>query len=110
MAVLALFAKGKTRLYDIGHARVKESDRISDLRKELLKIGAIIKETASSMVIVPQKEYKNNCVLDPHHDHRLAMAFCVLGTKIGVRIKNIECTHKSYPDFVSDFKEIGVLC
>jgi 5-enolpyruvylshikimate-3-phosphate synthase len=41
MSVLALFAKGKTKLVDIHHARAKESDRISDLRKELLKVGAM---------------------------------------------------------------------
>ena len=37
LCVLALFADRETCFYDIGHARVKESDRISDLRKELLK-------------------------------------------------------------------------
>ncbi len=107
MAVLALFAKGKTRLYDIGHARAKESDRISDLRNELLKVGAHIKETADELIISPQKNYKKNIRLDPHHDHRLAMAFCVLGLKLGVSVKDIECTAKSYPGFVRDFKLMG---
>ena len=37
------------------------------------------------------------------------MAFCVLGSKIGVRVKDIECVSKSYPDFVRDFKSIGAL-
>jgi 3-phosphoshikimate 1-carboxyvinyltransferase len=109
MAVLALFAKGKTRLYDIGHARAKESDRISDLRNELLKVGAKIVEKSNEMIIEPQKVYKNNCHLDPHHDHRLAMAFAVLGLKLGVVIKDIECSHKSYPGFVRDFKTIGAV-
>jgi 3-phosphoshikimate 1-carboxyvinyltransferase len=109
MAVLALFAKGKTRLYDIGHARVKESDRISDLRKELLKVGARIIEKKNEMIIEPQSVYKNNCQLDPHHDHRLAMAFAVLGLKLGVTIKDMECSHKSYPGFVRDFKSMGAM-
>ncbi len=39
MSVLALFAKGKTKLVGIHHARAKESDRISDLRNEFLKSG-----------------------------------------------------------------------
>jgi len=109
MSILALFARGKTRLIDIGHARSKESDRISDLRKELLKIGAKITEKRDAIIIDPQKSYKNNRLLNPHHDHRLAMSFCVLGSKIGARVKDIECTHKSYPDFVRDFKAIGAL-
>ena len=106
MTIMALFAKGKTRLYDIEHARAKESDRISDLRNELLKIGANIIERKNEMTIVPQKNYKKNCLLDPHHDHRLAMAFAVLGLKLGVRVKDIECSHKSYPGFVKDFQSI----
>jgi 3-phosphoshikimate 1-carboxyvinyltransferase len=107
MAILALFAKGKTALVDVKHARVKESNRITDLRHELLKVGAKVTEKEDEMIIQPQKSYKNNCLLDPHHDHRLAMAFSVLGLKVGVRIKDIECTRKSYPDFVQDFKKLG---
>ncbi len=107
MAVLALFAKNKTRLYGIEHARIKESDRISDLRRELLKIGAKIIEKKGEMIIYPQQNYKENIMLNPYQDHRLAMAFCVLGLQVGVKIKDIECVAKSYPDFVSDFRKIG---
>ncbi|MCK5214873.1 MAG: 3-phosphoshikimate 1-carboxyvinyltransferase [Candidatus Omnitrophica bacterium] len=109
MAVLGLFAKGKTRLYNIRHARAKESDRISDLRKELLKIGAKVKETKNELIVYPQDNYKENVLINPHHDHRLAMAFSVLGTKIGVAIKDIECVNKSYPGFVKDFSRIGAV-
>lgn len=107
MAVMALFASGKTRLYDIGHARVKESDRISGLAGELRKIGARIEEKKDAMVIHPQPKYMAGCLLDPHRDHRLAMAFAVLGTKLGARIRDIECTAKSYPGFVRDFRSLG---
>lgn len=106
MAVLGLFAKGPMRLYDIGHARVKESDRIGDLKNELLKIGANLKDTSDELVIHPREHYRKDCLLDPHHDHRLAMAFSILGLKIGVGVKDIECTRKSYPDFVKDLKSI----
>jgi 3-phosphoshikimate 1-carboxyvinyltransferase len=109
MSVLALFAKGKTRLVGIHHARTKESDRISDLRKELLKVGACVTETADSLVIDPRRTYKRGSLLDSHHDHRLAMAFTVLGLKIGCRVKGIESTNKSYPDFVNDMKALGAI-
>ncbi len=107
MAVIALFARGKTRLYDIGHARAKESDRISDLIRELRKVGAAIEEKKDAMVIHPRTDYRTGPLLDPHRDHRLAMAFAVLGTKLGARIKDIECTAKSYPRFVRDFRSLG---
>lgn len=108
MAVLALFARGKTRLYNIGHARAKESDRISDLINELRKVGAHIEEKSEEMIISPKYQYISDVLLNPHHDHRLAMAFAVLGTKVGVRVADIGCTAKSYPGFVRDFKAIGV--
>lgn len=107
MAVIALFARGRTVLNDIHHARAKESDRISDLRHELLKVGAKVEEKKGALIIYPLTDHRSRVVLDPHGDHRLAMAFAVLGLKIGITVKNIECSHKSYPDFVRDFKLIG---
>jgi 3-phosphoshikimate 1-carboxyvinyltransferase len=107
MAVLGMFAQGRTILKDIAHARAKESDRISDLRHELLKVGADVRETRGSLVIVPKKEYRGGVVLNPHHDHRLAMAFSVLGMKIGVRVKDMDCVAKSYPGFTRDMKGLG---
>lgn len=107
MAVLALFAAGRTRLHGIRHARAKESDRISDLRRELVKIGARLTEKNDELVIYPGREYRRDVLLDPHRDHRLAMAFCVLGLKLGLRIKDTDCMAKSYPGFIRDIRRIG---
>ncbi|MDP2653777.1 MAG: 3-phosphoshikimate 1-carboxyvinyltransferase [Candidatus Omnitrophota bacterium] len=107
MAVLALFARGTTRLCDIRHARVKESDRISDLRSELLKTGADVRETQTELIINPRPGYRSGVLLDPHQDHRLAMAFSVLGLKIGTKIRDIDCVRKSYPGFVRDIRALG---
>jgi len=108
ISVLALFADSKTILCDIAHARVKESDRISDLRNELLKVGANIEEKQDQLIINPtyNHEYKEGVELDPHKDHRLAMAFSILGLKLPVFVKDIECVKKSYPDFVRDLKKL----
>ena len=106
MAVTAMFAKGTTRLKDIGHARVKESDRISDLRQELIKTGADIQETQDELIIRPCLQYKGGLTLDPHHDHRLAMAFAVLGLRVGLKVKDIECSSKSYPGFVQALRAL----
>lgn len=104
MAVAALFAKGQTRLWGISHVRKKESDRISDLRRELLKIGANIRETKDALIITPVKELRRGCRFNPHNDHRLAMAFCVLGLKLGAVVEDIECIAKSYPRFIRDLR------
>ena len=47
--------------------------------------------------------------MDPHHDHRLAMAFTVLGQKIGCKVKDMQSCAKSYPAFVRDMKTLGGL-
>ncbi len=106
MAVLGLFATGGVRLTKIAHARAKESDRISDLRQELLKVGARVEEREDELRVFPLTRRKANVVLDPHHDHRLAMAFAVLGLKIGVTVRDIQCVQKSYPQFVADMKKL----
>jgi 3-phosphoshikimate 1-carboxyvinyltransferase len=106
MAVTAMFAKGPTRLKDIAHARVKESDRIGDLARELRKVGADIEEKTGEMIIHPKDVYQGGVELDPHKDHRLAMAFAVLGLRVGLKVKDVECTAKSYPAFVKHFKSL----
>lgn len=109
MAVLALFAKGRSRFLDIAHVRVKESDRIADLCCELRKVGARVDESKDQMTIYPlkQKEVRSDVILDPHHDHRLAMAFSVLGLKTGLSVKDVECVSKSYPGFLTDLRSLG---
>jgi len=119
MVIAALFSKGETKLYGISHVRQKESNRISDLRLELLKAGADIKETKDSLTIRPHNGLKTSIRLNPHNDHRLAMAFCILGLKVGCIVEKIECIAKSYPEFLQDllclkasFKRlvVNVLC
>ncbi|NLE65246.1 MAG: 3-phosphoshikimate 1-carboxyvinyltransferase, partial [Elusimicrobia bacterium] len=100
------FAQGPTVLKDIAHARAKESDRISDLRRELLKVGADIKETPDRLIITPRPSYRSGVLLDPHQDHRLAMAFAILGLRIGVRVRDIGCVAKSYPAFSADLQRL----
>jgi 3-phosphoshikimate 1-carboxyvinyltransferase len=109
MSVLAMFAEGRTVLKDISHVRAKESDRISDLRRELLKAGADARETEGSLVIMPRAQYRAGALLDPRNDHRLAMAFSVLGMKIGTRVKDLQCVSKSYPDFTRDIRQLGAV-
>ena len=107
LSVLALFANSKTEIYGIEHTRTKESNRISDLRVELEKVGARIKETRGSLIIYPNCKLITGKTLNPHNDHRLAMAFCILGLKIGVTVSNIKCINKSYPDFLMDLSKLG---
>jgi len=107
LGVLALFGDKKSRIYGIGHLRAKESDRISDFRQELIKLGAKVFELQDEMTIYPIKEFRQKCVINPHRDHRLAMAFAILGLKNPITIKDFECVNKSYPGFMHDLRKLG---
>jgi 3-phosphoshikimate 1-carboxyvinyltransferase len=106
--VLACYAKGTSRISGAQRLRFKESDRLSSLYVELRKLGAQIDMDASSLTV------KGSCalhgaVLDPHNDHRIAMACSVaaLGAEGETTIQNAECVRKSYPQFFTHLKQIG---
>ncbi len=104
LAVVALFAQGPTRIFNVGNLRVKETDRLAALEKELTKLGAAVSTTADSIIIDPPTKPQGAriCTYD---DHRMAMAFAVAGTRIaGVEIENPQCAAKTYPEFFQDFQ------
>jgi len=98
LAVVSAFRKGKTILKNIGHLRIKESDRISALTNELRKMGAKVEEKFDEMVVQGVASY--GAEIDCYDDHRIAMSFAVAGLAIdGVFIKDPDCVKKSFPDF-----------
>ncbi len=106
LAAVAAFAKGTTRIKNIGNLKYKESDRINDTASELKKIG--IKATAKDDELIIEGGNPSSAAIDPHNDHRMAMSFALIGLRTGIKIKNPECVAKSFPDFWEKLKEIGV--
>ena len=99
LAALALFAERPTRIENIAHLRLKESDRIAVLADGLRALGAGVEEAPDALTIHPAKHY-HAAALAVHDDHRMAMAFAVAATKIpGITIDDAACVNKSYPDF-----------
>ena len=106
LAVIGSFAKGRTRIYNIGHLTYKESNRIEAPAGELTKLGASI-YVRSNELIVHHSRLKPGTV-SSCRDHRIAMALAVAGLRIGnLRIEGSECIAKSYPDFISDMRSLG---
>lgn len=98
LAVVSAFRKGKTVLQNIGHLRVKESDRIAALTTELTKIGATVEEKIDEMIVrgIATQGAEIKC----YNDHRIAMSFAVAGLTIeGIVINDPDCVKKSFPDF-----------
>lgn len=90
--------------------RIKETDRIAALQNELRKMGAdLAEETSGSWRLVPSKKLPASARFETYNDHRMAMAFAPLSTKMLVTIENPGVVKKSYPKFWVDLKTFGLL-
>ncbi|MEM1334343.1 MAG: 3-phosphoshikimate 1-carboxyvinyltransferase, partial [Actinomycetota bacterium] len=99
MAVVATQAVTPTRITGVGFIRAKESDRLGDLAAELGKVGADVTVEEDGLLIRPVAEL-HGARLSTHHDHRLAMAFGVLGLVVdGVEVIEPDVVSKSWPGF-----------
>jgi len=107
LSVLGCFADGETRILSAGRLRGKESDRLAAMAAELGKMGAAIEEGENSITLVGSK--LSSARIDPHNDHRIAMACAVAGLNAEgeTMIENSDCVKKSYPDFFKDLTKVG---
>lgn len=107
VSALAAVAPGKTHITGVSSLRVKETERVAALERELAKMAIRTESTLDSITI-----YGGNpkpAVIDTYWDHRMAMAFAVLGTKLpGMQIRNPEVVSKTFPDFWDKLNAIGV--
>ena len=109
MAVIGCYAAGETALLNVPQARLKECDRIAAMCRELGKMGADISELPDGLIIRGGKQLAG-CETESYHDHRIAMALSVaaLGAKGVTRIKDAECCEVTYPEFLKDFRNLGM--
>ena len=109
LAILALKSEQPITITGVGHARLKETDRISIISAQLSKRGIRIEERADGMILHPTHKIRG-AFLDPHHDHRLFMAFCIAGMYAGDTIvSGAESAAVSYPDFIRVMKSAGAI-
>ncbi len=134
MAVLAALADGKSEFTGIERARIKESNRVTAVKENLQKAGISISESRDRMIITglktpepveegkmegedeekagdePKEEPEREpVVIDSYGDHRIAMAFGVLGAAIGgIIIDGAESVAKTFPTFWDVLKQVGV--
>lgn len=98
LAAIATRASGPTTIRGVGFVRGKESNRIDDLAADLRRAGAVVEVTEDGMVVVPGKPVA--VTIDPRDDHRIAMAFAVLGLAGGqVEVQDPGVVAKSWPAF-----------
>jgi 3-phosphoshikimate 1-carboxyvinyltransferase len=108
LAVLASRAAGETVFRGVGELRVKESDRLEMLARNLRAVGGDA-ETVGDDLHVRGTDRAPRGRVDTARDHRLAMAFAVLGKVPGARVQLSErkSVAVSYPGFFTDLRRIG---
>ncbi|MFZ2631719.1 MAG: 3-phosphoshikimate 1-carboxyvinyltransferase [Desulfosalsimonadaceae bacterium] len=98
LAVVAAFAKGTTRIKNVAHLKVKESDRLTAVINELTKMGISAKSDHDDLVIIGGNPH--GAVIETYNDHRMAMCFAIAGLVVpGIEIINEGCVGKSFPGF-----------
>lgn len=104
LAAVAMFAQGPTVVRGVAHNRVKETDRISDLARELEKLGAAVEEFPDGLRIAPPTEIRP-AEIETYQDHRMAMSLALVGLRVpGVSVRDPNCTAKTYPGYWDDLE------
>jgi 3-phosphoshikimate 1-carboxyvinyltransferase len=105
LAVLSAVRPGRTVIRNVAHLRIKESNRLEALVRELSKIGIGAVETEDGLVIEGGRPL--GAEIETYNDHRIAMSFAMLGLVVrGIRIGDRACVGKSFPGF---WEEMGRL-
>ena len=111
VAVLASRARGETRIHNVAHLRLKESDRLAAAAEELSRTGCGVMVLENGLRIYPSPLSAPQTInFRTYNDHRMAMALTLLSlTGIKVRLDNPECVAKSFPGFWDEWEKIAPL-
>ena len=109
LAVAGALAEGQTVIRDAAELRIKESDRIATMAKNLGLLGVEVEERPDGMVVKGPARLRAGAAMESYGDHRVVMAMTVLACAADrpVRIRDIACVATSYPGFWDDLKRMG---
>lgn len=107
LAAIAPFTAGGLEVRDASELRVKESDRLSAVTRNLQAMGAQVEQTNDGWRI-PGGQHLHGAEIESHDDHRIAMAFAIAGLRAegDSVIHNAECVAISYPAFFDDLEKL----
>lgn len=102
LTALAALASTPSQFRGVAHIRLQETDRLKALATELNAVGADVAETDDGLTVVPRR--LRGGLLSSYDDHRIAMAWAVLGLGVpGIEVDDIATTRKTVPDFVGSW-------
>ena len=107
LAAIAPFTAGGLEVRDAGELRVKESDRLSAVTRNLQAMGGQVEQTESGWRI-PGGQRLHGAEIESYDDHRIAMAFAIAGLRAEGEtvIRHAECVGISYPGFFEDLEKV----
>ncbi|MGF1555554.1 3-phosphoshikimate 1-carboxyvinyltransferase [Paucihalobacter sp.] len=108
IAVTALALGVNCDLFGLHTLKIKETDRLVALQKEIEKLGGTIQVTDNSLHLKAVKNLNANVAIATYNDHRMAMAFAPLSLKVPIKIEDADVVSKSYPDFWKHLKSVGI--
>lgn len=107
LAAIAPLATSPVTITGIGNVRLKESDRIAAMEENLGRTGVKTESGPDSLRVYPAKPH--GARIDPHGDHRIAMAFSVLGLRVpGIVVEDPGCVAKTCPTFFGLWSDLEV--
>ena len=109
LAALGPFTEEGLEFRDASELRVKESDRIAALAENLRKMGATVEERPDGLRVEGRKAGKlHGAEIEPHGDHRIAMAFAIAGLAAEGKtvIRDADCAGVSFPTFYSELERL----
>ncbi|MFQ5782718.1 MAG: 3-phosphoshikimate 1-carboxyvinyltransferase [Nitrosopumilus sp.] len=107
LAILALNTSNPVEIVNVKHARLKETDRIAIVSRELVKLGIKVQEKEDGLILEPS-ENLSGAELNSENDHRLFMAFCIAGMFVGdCTVTDPQSVEVSYPTFVEEINHLG---
>jgi 3-phosphoshikimate 1-carboxyvinyltransferase len=105
LTALAALAEGPSRFAGVAHIRLQETDRLAALAKELNARGGDVRELPDGVEITPRPLTGGS--MHSYDDHRLAMAWAVLGLAVdGIGVEDIATTRKTVPDFPGSWQRM----
>ncbi len=105
LTALAALADTPSRFSGVAHLRVQETDRLAALATEIGRVGGDVRELPDGLTVHPRPLRPG--VLHSYDDHRIAMAWAVLGLgRPGIEVLDVATTRKTVPDFVGSWQQM----
>ncbi len=111
LAVACAMNQCRFRFTGVRNLRLKESDRLDVMMKELGKLGYVVNVEEDALEWTGNTKPTEDAPIETYDDHRIAMAFAMAALKLGsIKIKNPEVVNKSFEDFWNQLPKLGMKC